>query len=1161
MSQRCKQMLEVVISSAPHCNGPSNLPCIEIVGAVDILKSNSNPELDLRLTELVLAWEDAWTANRTLTPAEFCRDCPEMLPALQKCLAELQQFDRLFASTSDFSSRVVHAELGTGDIVPRLPIVPGYDLIEEIGRGGMGVVYKARQKSLGRIVAIKTLPGSHWGMSGYAARLRQEAKGLSRVNHPNVVKIIDVVETVEAAAIVLEYVEGESLADRLKQASISPDEAASIAFELSMTLVNVHSCGLLHRDVKPANVLLNLRGEIKLADFGLVKEAGHESGLTETGTCFGTAMYMPPEQAAGRVADLDVRIDVYAVGATLYEMLSGRPPFIGATPLEILDQVQHRDPVPLRLLNPKIPRDLETICLRCLEKEPARRMPNAQVLADELDRYRRRLPILSRSIGPVERVRRWCRRRPAVASLIALSFLSTLAIVGLLLNNLQNLTNYNRDLTNLNIHLKKLNDELDRSASTANHLRDLAEEHERQMRDALYAADINRAALAWRQDNTHGMMTLLERHLPVPGQVDQRGFEWWFLYGRAHRSHLTLLELKSAQYFLAYTPDQRLMAVAGFDAVVRLFDPSTGVLLKEIATGQIEVNGASFSPDAKELATAGDDGTIRFWNLDTGMERLKLNSQHRKAYQLVYTPDGKQLISCGDDAVIQIFDCRTGEAVSTLTGHQSDVQCMLLANNGRTLVSAGNDDTARLWNLDTKQQIGQFTALGDVDTIIYLSDRQLLIAGDASGSIHTVDMQQSRTISTTKHLDKIGAIALHPKGELLAAGDASGQIRLRRLSSNGVLSDDEFTPWHAHEKLVYGLVWSADGSKLISTGMDGRVVSWSLAAMESVGQNEIDLRCSRRLCLIPNSTSFLVRTEDQHLMRWDWKSRKKVSESKSELLFHIATSSDATMFAALIKQPLATVTEGIRIYALPGVPERPLDEQPIAEWRTPGDLSNPRISPDGKSIAVSHWHQKIAGEEADHTIWILTLPDATQSQKRADDVLPQFKTLERIPVPFAQDSAFSPDGKTIALVTRTGLVHWDLQKKRVLWEVPNSTMTRATFTPDGSLVAVAGQDRTIQLLNTKDGSVRFKSTDHRGPIGALAFSPDNRLLVSATKDGTIKIWHVATGQELMEFPYPGTDVLQVGFTGDGKHLIAQLSSDAPDQPHKILILDGARFEQ
>ncbi|WP_010585125.1 WD40 repeat domain-containing serine/threonine-protein kinase [Schlesneria paludicola] len=1118
---------------------------------MDIHPNTLSGDRDARLTEMLLAWDEARIANSSLTPADFCRDCPELLPTFEKCLADLSEFDRQFLARAE----VAFADHDGMMVAAQFPVVPGYELIEEIGRGGMGVVYKSRQNSLGRLVAIKTLPGSRWGMSGYADRLRQEAAGLSRVNHPNVVKIIDVVETPEAAAIVLEYVEGESLADRMKRGSISPDDAASIAFELATTMIAVHACGLLHRDIKPANILLDLRGAIKLADFGLVKEAGRVSGLTETGACFGTAFYMAPEQASGRPTD--VRTDVYAIGATLYEMLSGRPPFVGVSTLDILEQVQHRDPLALRVLNPKIPRDLETICLRCLEKEPDRRLANAAKLADELDRFRRRLPILSRPIGPFERVRRWCRRRPAVASLIGLTFLSAAAIVTLLVTNNRNLTEYNLDLTHLNQHLKKLIDELDKSASAAKVLQHRAEAHERQTQDALYAADINRAALAWQHDNTRGMITLLDRHLPANGRIDQRGFEWWLLYRRAHRSHVKLLDIGTAQYLLAYTPDQRLMVAAGFDAVVRIFDPSTGIIWKQIATDQLEVNGVAFSPNGKDLATAGDDGTIRIWDLENATERLRLVSHHRKAFQLVYTTDGSQIISCGDDPIIYRLDARTGAEVSTLTGHQRDVQTLVLTDEGQTLVSAGNDRTVRFWNLKTNEQTRLMTSPGEIDTAIPVPDQNLLIMGNSLGFIQTIDLRNAQVISSTKHLDKIGALALHPNRSLLAAGDASGQIRLRRLSATGELSEEGFEPWHAHNKLIYALAWSPDGSKLISAGRDGRVISWSLAAIESAEKSEFELECRRRICLIPHSTSLLVRTPENHLMRWDWMSQSKISESTSEKLYHVATSADGKLFAAVNMHPLDGRTEGITVYQLPANRQHPLDQSPIAYWTCQGDLSNPRISMDGKSVAVSRWYQEVPGQDADHMVWILRLPDSGKRQTPDSDNVPEIRSAERIPVPFAKDSEFSRDGTRLGLITRMGLVMWDLKEKRILWEASNNTTSSVAFSPDGALVAVAGHDRMLQLLNATDGSVRFQSTDHQGPISCLTFSPDSRVLVSGTNDGTLKFWHVTSGQELFEMAYPGFDVQRLGFTDDGKFLISQLMPADSNEPVKILTLDGS----
>jgi hypothetical protein len=305
--------------------------------------------------------------------------------------------------------------------------VPGYEILCQLGEGGMGVVYLARQVALDRQVALKTLPG---GASAEAdARMKQEAARLAKLSHPNVVQVYDVGEADGRAYFALELMPGGSLADRLRDGPFDPRAAAELVRHLTAGLDATHRVGLVHCDLKPANVLLAADGTPKLADFGLARRYDDADRQTRTGTVRGTPSYMAPEQAAGKVGEFGPGVDVYALGGVLYELLTGRPPFLAASVLETLKQVQSRDPVPPRRLNPGVPADLETVCLKCLEKEPAKRYPSAAALGDDLARFLDGRAVVARRAGPKERAWRWCKRHPSWAALAAVCALAAVAAV------------------------------------------------------------------------------------------------------------------------------------------------------------------------------------------------------------------------------------------------------------------------------------------------------------------------------------------------------------------------------------------------------------------------------------------------------------------------------------------------------------------------------------------------------------------------------------------------------------------------------------------------------------------------------------------------------------------------------------------------------------
>jgi formylglycine-generating enzyme required for sulfatase activity/tetratricopeptide (TPR) repeat protein len=311
-----------------------------------------------------------------------------------------------------------------------IPRVSGYELLAELGRGGIGLVYRARHLALRRQVALKMiLAGAHAG-AGDRARFKAEAEAVARLQHPNIVQIFEVGEEDGCPYLALEYVDGGTLAEKLKGTPVPAREAAALAETLARAVHAAHRDRIVHRDLKPANVLLTSDGAPKIADFGLAKSLGSDHGQTLTGSVLGTPSYMAPEQAGGRGREVNAAIDIYALGAILYEMLTGRPPFKGESPADTLQQVQFSEPVPPGQLQPKLPRDLETICLKCLNKEPRKRYPSAEELADDLRRFLGLEPIRARRTPATERFVRWARRNRGVAALATVAVLLLLTVAG-----------------------------------------------------------------------------------------------------------------------------------------------------------------------------------------------------------------------------------------------------------------------------------------------------------------------------------------------------------------------------------------------------------------------------------------------------------------------------------------------------------------------------------------------------------------------------------------------------------------------------------------------------------------------------------------------------------------------------------------------------------
>src|SRR5262245_6464089 len=367
------------------------------------------------------------------TPEEVCRDRPDLLPEVRQ---RWQEFCLI-----DAQVRTLLPGLGTrpwaGATAPPtatgLPQVPGYEVEAVLGRGGMGVVYRARHLALKRTVALKMLAAGHTHAAA-RARFRAEAEAVARLQHPNIVQIHEVGEAAGRPFFALEYVAGGSLAERLAGQPLPARDAARLVAALAEAMHLAHSRNLVHRDLKPGNVLLAGEADTpvgqcqpKVTDFGLVRQLDADSGQTVDGVVMGTPSYMAPEQAEGRARSAGPAADVWALGAILYECLTGRPPFLGPTPLATLEQARSREPAAPSSLNRQVPRDLETICLKCLRKEPERRYSSARELADDLGRFLRGEPVAARPVGRPERVAKWVRRNPTVAGLSAVAGLAVVA--------------------------------------------------------------------------------------------------------------------------------------------------------------------------------------------------------------------------------------------------------------------------------------------------------------------------------------------------------------------------------------------------------------------------------------------------------------------------------------------------------------------------------------------------------------------------------------------------------------------------------------------------------------------------------------------------------------------------------------------------------------
>jgi hypothetical protein len=515
-----------------------------------------------------------------------------------------------------------------------------YELLDEIARGGMGVVYRARQVSLNRIVALKMILAGQLASQADVRRFQSEAEAAANLDHPNIVPIYEVGEHDVRHYFSMKLIDSAAsspLRGDAPRSAAGLRQAAYLVATVAGAVHYAHQRGILHRDLKPANILIDRDGAPHVTDFGLAKRTatspaspGGEAAenLTQSGAILGTPSYMAPEQAAGK-RDLSTAVDVYSLGAILYTLLTGQPPFRADTALDTVLQVLEHEPQRPRLLNPAVPHDLETISLKCLQKDPRRRYGSAEALADDLKRWHAGEPIQARPVRRWERLHKWARRRPAAAALIAVSIAaSVILLVGSVLYN-HWLELALKDAHKARVEVDKREEVLKERALTL-------QERELTVRRHLYNYDLKAMQDAWDKGHAPRVHELLEAHRPMPGQTDVRSFEWYLFWALCHDGVLRLQT--NASRHVAYAPDGKTLATAGQSsngsAAVCLWDAKTGQSLCSWSDPELAgVSHLQFSPDGKSLAAAMGR-TVVIYDAGARRECARWGLSHRGPLQV-----------------------------------------------------------------------------------------------------------------------------------------------------------------------------------------------------------------------------------------------------------------------------------------------------------------------------------------------------------------------------------------------------------------------------------------------------------------------------------------------------------------------------------------------
>ncbi len=707
-------------------------------------------------------------------------------------------------------------------------------------------------------------------------RFRLEAEAAAHLDHPHIVPIYEVGEHEGHHYFSMKLIEGGNLAVQAQRFHDQPRAAARLMATVARAVHYAHQRGILHRDLKPANILLSGSREDPpdrlspmVTDFGLAKrvESPDSGGLTSSGSILGTPSYMAPEQAEGRRECITTAVDIYALGAIFYELLAGRPPFHGDSTLEILRQVREDEPARPRSINPLVPRDLETIVLKCLEKSPQRRYHSAEALAADIDRWLANMPIQARPASPLERLVKWARRRPAAAALIALAGFSVLATIMAIRGH---------------VAAAKLRSAVARTGKALDHETRKRAEVESQlvdMEDDTYFKQLIAAQLEWENNNPVLADELLDR---CP--IRLRGWEWHHLRRRFHSELQTLRGHSGALCGISFKPDGSQLACAaestgfllwepvsdrvvrripGHDGTiyglafnqagtrmasaeasgqVRIWDLTTGANLSVLRGHQGWVAGIAFSGDGTALASAGQDGTIRLWNLTSEAVELEqpariLQGHSGPVFGVAFSPDGTSLVSAGDDGTVRLWDLRTGPPprCRVFQGHQQAVRCVAFHPRQNVLASAGADRTVRLWDASTGRELLRFGDFGNrVDGIAFSPDGGKIATACLDRSVRLWDASTGRPLAAFPgHAAPVFSVTFSPDGKKLASASQDATVKVWDLTSEpGVrllsLEPKRQGPSPGPIGWVGGLAFRPDGVELATGGTDQSLTVWNL---------------------------------------------------------------------------------------------------------------------------------------------------------------------------------------------------------------------------------------------------------------------------------------------------------------------------------------------